>query len=91
MLYQRIPLQIFFTTYFSGIFFFFFFLRFFPQVGLFLVAQDFCCCAWAFSSCGQRGLPFTAVHRLLIVVASLVVKHRLYLDAQAIAVAARRL
>ena len=28
------------------------------------------CCAWAFSSCGERGLHFIAVHRLLIAVAS---------------------
>ena len=27
-------------------------------------------CAWAFSSCGERGLLFVAVHRLLIVLAS---------------------
>ena len=31
----------------------------------------------AFSSCGERGLLFLAVHRLLIVVASLVVEHGL--------------
>ena len=30
------------------------------------------CCAWAFSSCGERGLLFVGVCRLLIVVASLV-------------------
>ena len=30
------------------------------------------CCVRAFSSCGQWGLLFVAVHRLLIVVASLV-------------------
>ena len=36
-----------------------------------------CCCVWAFSSCGERGLLFIAVHRLLIVVASLVVEHGL--------------
>ena len=35
------------------------------------------CCAWAFSSCGERGLLFAAVHGLLIVVASLVVEHGL--------------
>ena len=27
------------------------------------------CCAWAFFSCGQQGLLFTAVHGLLIAVA----------------------
>ena len=34
--------------------------------------------AWAFSSCGERGLLFIAVCRLLIAVASLVAEHRLY-------------
>ena len=28
------------------------------------------CCAWAFSSCGERGLLFVVVHRFLIAVAS---------------------
>ena len=32
---------------------------------------------WAFSSCGERGLLFVAVHELLIAVASLVVEHGL--------------
>ena len=35
------------------------------------------CCAWAFSSCGERDLPFIAVCRLLTAVASLVVEHGL--------------
>ena len=35
------------------------------------------CCVWAFSSCGERGLLFIVVHRLLIAVASLVVEHAL--------------
>ena len=35
------------------------------------------CCAWTFSSCGERGLPFHAVRGLLIAVASLVEEHRL--------------
>ena len=35
------------------------------------------CCAWAFSSCGERGLLFLAVRGLLIVVASLVAEHGL--------------
>ena len=30
-----------------------------------------CCCAWAFSSCSERGLLFVAVCGLLITVASL--------------------
>ena len=36
-----------------------------------------CCCVWAFSSCGERGLLFVAVRGLLMAVASLVVEHRL--------------
>ena len=44
---------------------------------LFLVALGLHCCAWAFSSCGEWGLLFITLHRLLIVVISLVVKHRL--------------
>ena len=37
----------------------------------------FCCCAQAFSSCGEQELLFIAVCGLLIAVASLVVEHRL--------------
>ena len=44
---------------------------------LFLAALGLCCCAWAFSSCGERGLLFVVVHGLLIVVASLVAEHGL--------------
>ena len=36
----------------------------------FLAALGFRCCARAFSSCGERGLPLVAVRRLLIAVAS---------------------
>ena len=43
----------------------------------FFFALGLRCCAWAFSSCGERGLLFVAVHRLLIGVASLVAEHRL--------------
>ena len=35
------------------------------------------CCVQAFSSCSEQGLLFIAVCGLLIVVASLVVEHRL--------------
>ena len=35
------------------------------------------CCAWAFSSCVERGLLFIVVRGLLTAVASLVVEHRL--------------
>ena len=37
----------------------------------------FCCCARAFSGCGERGLLFVAVRGLLIAVASLVAEHGL--------------
>ena len=43
----------------------------------FLAVLGLHCCARAFSSCGEQGLLFVAVRRLLIVVASLVVEHRL--------------
>ena len=43
----------------------------------FLAALGLRCCAWAFSSCGEQGLLFVAVHWLLIVVASLVAEHGL--------------
>ena len=39
---------------------------------LFLAALGLHCCAQAFSSCGERGLLFVAMSRLLIAVASLV-------------------
>ena len=55
---------------------FFFFLNLF--IYLFILAVlGLCCCSWAFSSCGEQGLLFVAVHGLLIVVASLVAEHRL--------------
>ena len=44
-------------------------------INLFLAALDLRCCAWAFSSCSERGLLFVVVHTLLIAVASLVVEH----------------
>ena len=44
---------------------------------LFLFALGLCCCAWAFSSCGERGLLFVAVRGLLTAVASLVAEHGL--------------
>ena len=53
----------------------FFFLNTF--IYLFLAVLGLRCCARAFSSCGERGLLFVAVHGLLIEVASLVVEHGL--------------
>ena len=44
---------------------------------LFLSALGLRCCGQGFSSCGERGLLFIAVCRLLIMVASLVVEHGL--------------
>ena len=42
----------------------------------FLAALGLHCGVWAFSSCGEQGLLFVAVRRLLTVVASLVEEHR---------------
>ena len=42
-----------------------------------MAALGLCCCAQAFSSCGERGLLFVAVRGLLIAVASLVAEHGL--------------
>ena len=54
------------------------FLSFYLFIYLFILAAlGLCCCARAFSSCGERGLLFIAVRGLLIVVASLVVEHGL--------------
>ena len=52
------------------IYIFFFFNLFKAVLGL-------CCCTWAFSSCGERGLLFIGVCGLLIAVTSLVVEHGL--------------
>ena len=43
----------------------------------FLAVLGLSCCMQAFSRCSERGPLFVAVHRLLIVVASLVVENRL--------------
>ena len=48
-----------------------------PDFSFFLAELGVCCCSWAFSSCGERGLHFAVVHSLLIAVASLVVEHGL--------------
>ena len=42
---------------------------------LFLAALGLHCCKWAFSSCGEWGLLFVEVRRLLTAVASLVAEH----------------
>ena len=43
---------------------------FFFKFYLSLAALGLCCCVWAFSSCGERGLLFIVVHGLLTAVAS---------------------
>ena len=50
--------------------YYFFFINLF--IYLFLAALGLGCCMRAFSSCGEQGLLFIVVHRLLIAVASLV-------------------
>ena len=57
---------------------FFFFNKFiYLFICLFMAALGLHCCAWAFSSWGERGLLFVVVRRLLTVVASLVAECRL--------------
>ena len=51
--------------------------KFLNFIYLFLALLGLCCCARAFSSCGECGPLFVAVRRLLIAVASLVVEHGL--------------
>ena len=58
------------------ILFYFAFYKFISFI-LFLATLGLRCCMQTFSSCGERGLLFVAVHGLLIVVASLVVEHGL--------------
>ena len=55
----------------------FFIYKFIYFIYLFLPALGLRCCVWAFSSCSEQGLLFTAVRRLLIGVAFLVVEHGL--------------
>ena len=45
---------------------------FYLFIYLFMAELGLCCCTWAFSSCGERGLLFLTVSGLLIAVASLV-------------------
>ena len=54
-----------FTVFFLILFRYIFLLLY---IYLFLTALELRCCMWAFSSCGERGLLFVAVRRLLIVV-----------------------
>ena len=50
---------------------------FYLFIYLFLAVSGICCCVRAFSSCGEWGLLFVTLRWLLIMVASLVVEHRL--------------
>ena len=52
-------------------------LLFFYKFSLFLAALGFCCGVRPFSYCGEWRLLFVVVCGLLIMVASLVVEHRL--------------
>ena len=69
-LYYTLRLRFMFIIFLINLFIYLF-------VCLFLAALGLCCCMWTFSSCGERGLLFVAVHRLLIAVASLAVHHGL--------------
>ena len=53
------------------------FIYFYKFIYLFLAALGLRCCAWAFSSCGERELLFVEVRGLLIAVASLIAEHGL--------------
>ena len=57
--------------------YFFIYLLIYLFLLFFLAVLCLHCCVRAFSSCGEHGLLFVAVRRLLIVVASLVVEHGL--------------
>ena len=65
------------ATYTRAFFLIIIFFIMFIYLYLFLAVLGLCCCAWAFSSCGEQGLLFVAVRGLLIAVASLVVEHGL--------------
>ena len=67
-----------FILFFLNVFFVFYsFLKIYLFIFLLLAALGLRSCTWAFSSCGEQGLLFVAVRRLLIAVASLVVEHGL--------------
>ena len=56
---------------------FFYTILMYTFIYLFLAVLGLCCCAWAFSSGGERGLLFVVVCGLLIAVAPLVAEHGL--------------
>ena len=55
----------------------FFFLFIYLFIYLFMATLGLCCCAWAFSSCSEWGLLFTAVRGVLVAVVVFVAQHRL--------------
>ena len=55
----------------------FIFFKFYLFIYLFLAVLGLCFCVRAFSSCGNWGPLFIAVHRPLTIAASLVAEHRL--------------
>ena len=66
-----------YITYSHPPIYFIYLLFYLKNFFLFLAVLGLHCCAQAFSSCGEQGLLFIAVHRLLIAVASLVAEHGL--------------
>ena len=70
MAYPTIPFLVMYFRKWTGKYNFFFSYYFLAVLGLH-------CCVQAFSSCGEQGLLFVAVCRLLIAVASFVVDHGL--------------
>ena len=61
------------------------------SIYLFLAVLGLRCCAWAFSSCGEQGLLFVAVHGLLIAVAATLCCGAWALGVRASVVVAHRL
>ena len=57
------------------------------RIYLFMAVLGLRCCTPALPSCGEQGLLFVAEHGLLIVVASLVVEHRLQAPRASVIVA----
>ena len=59
-----------------GFIYLFIYFNFYSFIYSFLAVLGLCCCTRAFfSSCGERGLLFVAVRRLLIPVAPLIAEH----------------
>ena len=65
------------SSWLSSTLFFFLTFNFFKIFIYFWLRWVFIAACGLFSSCGERGLLFVALRRLLIVVASLAVEHRI--------------